>query len=527
VDWLSKREKALLGDDMGLGKTIQALMALEQEAAAMVVCPASLKGNWADECRKWRPDLKPVILTGHGTFRFPVAGELVIVNYDILPKWLKPEKRTPTGPAWDVEVKLPLVTREAVSKVTFIADEGHRVKNYKTARSQRVKGLAMVCGKVWVLTGTPLENRPMDLWGMLSAFGFAHIVFGTFARFVDFMGGVKDSWGGYQWGIPKFIVPELMRRVMLRRRREVVLPDLPHKTYTTITCDLPEDLRSEMDSLWNEWSETIKSKELPPFEEFSSIRAKLAASRIPQLTELVEDCEEQNCPVVVFSAHLAPVEAMRSREGWTAITGSTPEAKRHQIVADFQAGKFKGIALTIGSGGVGLTLTHAWKVIRCDLDWVPSKNEQAADRVCRIGQTSNRVEIIDLVSEHPLDQHVLKLIAWKVGIIEAALEKVMEADLTSLQGNIRLAYLTAAMVAEAQSGGVEISDKRLTEIHAALKAAGVPQDCFLPQLASETEAQFQARMERARAFAEAAVEERDPAEVNDWLPLNRDKDIPF
>jgi SWI/SNF-related matrix-associated actin-dependent regulator of chromatin subfamily A-like protein 1 len=429
VDWLghSLNKARLLGDDMGLGKTVQALVALPDQAATIVVCPAALKYNWQAECRKWRSDLTPVVLEGRNSFRFPKPGEIIITNYDILPKWLEPVAPFENAKRWQYVVRLPLSTKEAAKEVVTIVDECQRIKNGKTARAKRVNGLGMVTGTTWALTGTPLENRPLDLWGILVNLGMSRTVFGKFERFLDVMNGCKGPWGGYEFGMPKPQVADLMRRVMLRRRREEVLPDLPRKTYHTIEVDLPENLQQEMDDLWEEWCETImEAKELPPFEEFSAVRAALAKSRIPALIDLVEDHEEQGVPLVVFSAHKAPIESCGAREGWAIITGETPAVKRQAIVEDFQAGKLKGIALTIRAGGVGLTLTRAWKSIFVDLDWVPSQNQQAEDRICRIGQTAAHCEIVRMVSRHVLDQHVLELIAWKVAVIEQAIERVQK-----------------------------------------------------------------------------------------------------
>jgi len=94
---------------------------------------------------------------------------------------------------------------------------------------------------------------------------------------------------------------------------------------------------------------------------------------------------------------------------------------RQRIVDAFQAGRLQGVALTIGTGGSGLTLHRAWKAIFLDLDWVPSQNEQAAARLCRIGQESDKVEVVRMVSDHVMDRHVLSLISWKMGVIESAL----------------------------------------------------------------------------------------------------------
>jgi SWI/SNF-related matrix-associated actin-dependent regulator 1 of chromatin subfamily A len=465
VEWLnfSLGKSRLLADEMGLGKTVQSLVALPENAACLVVCPAALKYNWETECRKWRPDLTPVVLEGRNSFRFPKPGEVIITNFDILPAWLEPKLKTPTSKPWDVVVKIPLSAREACKSVVAIVDECQRVKNGNTGRAKRIKGLVMVTGTVWALTGTPLENRPMDLWGILSTLGMARTVFGSFDRFIESMNGCKGLWGGYTFGTPKPIVPDLMRRVMLRRRREVVLPELPRKQYHTIKVDLPKHLQRQMDDLWDEWEETIKEKELPPFEEFSSLRAALAESRIPALLEMVEDHEEQGVPLVVFSAHKAPVLACGEREGWEGITGDTSSKKRQEIVERFQRGELKGLALTIRAGGVGLNLTHAWKAIFVDLDWVPSQNSQAEDRICRIGQLAAHCEIIRMVSDHVLDLHVLDLIAWKIGVIEAAIENIMPGSPRQAQevetAEVYEARMIAAeLVKAAEDSGIVIPD---------------------------------------------------------------------
>src|SRR5262249_34576709 len=85
VEWLAGRQRALLADEMGLGKTAQALLALPPGCPALVVCPASLKYNWVEEARRWRPEFTATALEGRGSFRLPRPGEVVAVNYDLLP----------------------------------------------------------------------------------------------------------------------------------------------------------------------------------------------------------------------------------------------------------------------------------------------------------------------------------------------------------------------------------------------------------------------------------------------------------
>lgn len=399
VKFLTTQDRCILGDEMGTGKTIQTLCALPTNIGVLVVCPAALKYNWSDEAAKWRSDLKVTILNGRGNFRFPEAGEIVITNYDILPQEF-------------------LIS----SQYYLICDEIHLCKNHKTKRSKAVKTLASSAQKVIGLTGTPLTNRPFDLYGVLSALHLDRQVFGSWINFLKCFNGYKNNWGGYEFGSPLPIVPELLRRVMLRRRREEVLPELPKKSYSTITVNgISAKLVRLMDDLYEDYGTMIDAGELPPFEEFAKIRAELAESRIPAILELVDSHEEEGIPLVVFSAHRSPILELGNREGWEIITGSTDSEKRQEIVRKFQSGQLKGIGLTIQAGGVGLTLTHAWKAIFVDLDWTPAWNSQAEDRICRIGQTKP-VEIVRMVANHPLDLHIHALLAEKIALIQSAID---------------------------------------------------------------------------------------------------------
>jgi SWI/SNF-related matrix-associated actin-dependent regulator 1 of chromatin subfamily A len=405
VDHLSRKSRALLADEMGLGKTVQALRALSKDAKAIAVVPASLKYNWAAECKRWRPDLKPVVLSGRKSYRPPSQGELVIINYDILP---------------DVAA----IDAGSLRNVVLIVDEAHKVKSHKAKRSKRIKALADACAKVWALTGTPLLGKPFDLWGVLSNTGMQREVFG-WQKFLMLFGGHQNRWGGWEFADePSPEAPERLRRVMMRRLRKDVLPDLPSKTYTDVVINgTSKALERRLDQMMETWSDTLEDEMLPSFEEFSGIRRELAESRIPAIEEMADDAEESNTPIIVFSAHRAPVEHLGSRDGWAKILGGTSSQDRQAIVEDFQAGRLKGLALTIGAGGVGLTLTRAWKAIFVDLDWTPANNLQAEDRICRIGQTSSKVEIVRLVSDHPIDRRVQKILCDKQRLITAAIER--------------------------------------------------------------------------------------------------------
>lgn len=420
IEWLNRRERGILADDMGLGKTLEALFSITPGDRVMVVCPASLKYNWEAECKKWRPDLNPRVVNAQD-HRLPVPREndVVILNYDILPDWLlKEEADRPAGAA-------------KLQDITLIGDEVHFLTNYKTQRSRKMLAMTGYAKKVLYLTGTLLTKDPKSLWAILKSAGVAEQAFRSWGNYCKLFNARKKSrWGGIEWGEPSPKVPEMLRRVMLRRTREEVLPDLPKKTYTDIIVNgLLISLRNELDAIWTEQQDYLEVEDcLPPFEEFSETRAKLAAAKIPALEELVEQHEEAGIPLVVACDHIAPVDAIGNRPGWAIIKGGVDHQERHRIVEAFQNGTLKGVAMTIKAGGVGITLTNAWKMIMVDLNWTPANNVQCEDRICRIGQTSKTCEIVRLIVDHPLEKHIHKIVDKKTQMTLKAVENLVKAE---------------------------------------------------------------------------------------------------
>jgi len=434
----ASKSKCLLGDEMGLGKSVQALMSVPTKASVVIVCRAGIKYNWLEEILKWRPDLKPTVVSGKDGFYWPDAGEVVVVNHDILPKlFTTPSKMAGESKPRYAE-RLKIFRRELASlnpqasSTYLIVDEAHDFKNYASQRSKKLKEMCKLVKKVVGLTGSPLTNRPPELYGVFDVLGIAGETFGSFDNFKKLFNAVEETVNksGQKmivWGMPKPIVPELLKRTMLRRLRGNVLPDLPQKTYTTIFTDLNDkSLAKKMDGLLGDWEDVINNGDLPPFSSFSEIRKKLAESRIPQMIEFIEDAEDQGIPLVVFSAHLPPLDCLLTREGWAVISGDTPPEDRQKIVNLFQQNKLKGVGVSIRAGGVGITLTNAWKALFVDLDWTPAANWQAEDRIARIGQKSNKVEIVRMVANHPLDIHVNKLLCQKIRVIQDSIDNNIE-----------------------------------------------------------------------------------------------------
>ncbi len=418
--------------------TLQAIAAIPAKSPILVVAPAVAKGVWQREVAKWRPHLRVSVLSGRGNFVWPEPGEMVVINYDILPEVHTEACKKRKGKDTDGEDCKGCASflEMCPENVTIIADEAHALKNGKAARTQKFRALGRTArarsGRTWLLTATPLLNRPQELWSVYQAGGIAQEAFGTWKGFLNLFQGRPAQFGGYTWGTPSPEVVERMQRVCLRRRREEVMPELPRKTWRSLSVQIDKKTLKTCDEVMKRYGGIDKLVKLVEsdglgFEEMSAVRAALAASKIPAMLKMVEDYEEQEEPVVVFSAYRAPIDTLATRPGWAVITGDTPPDERSRIEDAFQAGRLKGVASTIKAGGVAITLTRAAHALFVDLEWTPALNAQAEDRICRIGQTRGCI-ITTLTAEHPLDERIVELLTQKSQMIDASVDAAREVQ---------------------------------------------------------------------------------------------------
>jgi SWI/SNF-related matrix-associated actin-dependent regulator of chromatin subfamily A-like protein 1 len=494
--WLSAKYNALLADEMGLGKTVQALMALPEKAPVLVVCPKVGKGVWQREAPLWRPEYRVTVLSGRRSFRWPNHGEMVVINYDVLPK------------------NLDCVPADGT---VLVGDEIHATKNPQAQRTKAWRSLTVavqkVRGRVWGLTGTPLLNRGPELWAVTVSLGLASESFGKWDRFVTLMGAYKDKYG-YVWPpVPADPqgVGECLKSVMLRRLRTEVLPELPTKTYNEVTVDITKAAKKLCDTAWEMVTHTAKDRSGPDeglsIGEVAEARVALAMAKIPTLLEIVEEHEEQNEPLVVFSAHRAPIDELAKREGWAVITGDTPTEERSRIEDAFQRGDLKGVGGTVRAAGVAITLTRAHRIVFVDRDWTPALNEQAEDRVCRISQDRG-VIVTDLVGDHALDRRVIEVLTRKRNLIQATVEQGRQ-----MVGAIKIKDVDALITQSSLEKTVspQVVDKVLA------KSAN-DNGRFLPRNAREEWA--------ARAVVQLAGDDPDRAFTQNGIGFNRlDGDI--
>jgi len=414
IRWLATQRAAFLFDEMGLGKTIQAICAIPENVPVIVDCPASLRLLWRDEIRKWRSDLTPCVVTNRSGF--PSINEVWIVSDGWITKTIQ------TQP-W--EYPLP-------SNLFLISDEAHRYKG----RSARTEAMQFFCadirtlqGCTIALTGTPLMNRAMELYTLFLVFGAMRKAFGGWGEYKKLWNAKKGRFGETIWKEPKPELADRIRAVSLRRTRAQVLPELPAKTYQRIPSEAGARLSKRLDDLQDDIAEELEEYARaegvePPTKlvQDTKLRVELAKAKQEDMLAWIErnSTEEDDSPLVVFSMHRGPVEECGKLKGWRIITGDVSVKNRHDIVSEFQGGKLRGVALTLQSGGTGLTLTAAHRMLFVDRAYTPPDNWQAEDRVCRMGQTQP-VIISRLVTEHPLEIRLDEILEVKSAMIRAAM----------------------------------------------------------------------------------------------------------
>jgi SWI/SNF-related matrix-associated actin-dependent regulator of chromatin subfamily A-like protein 1 len=444
IAYAAPRQDTLIGDEMGLGKTIQAagvINATPSVRKVLVVCPASLKINWERELRRWL--VRPLTI-GVANGGWPMT-DVVIVNYDVLRKFDAEIK----GVDWDLAV----------------FDEAHYVKNGKAQRTQAIFGKWDADAKAWkvapiraarrlFLTGTPILNRPKELWTIVHALDRK---------------GLGDNWrnfhvrycAGYQgrhgWNIDGAshldeLNSKLRAAFMIRRLKSEVLTELPAKRRQVIVLEPSKKARAlierqnalaERVSKAKEALQASKATEDPKafeaavaalddasgaaFEEMSALRHEIALAKLPQVIEHVRDAlDGSEGKILVFAHHRDVVEALTQEfadVGAVKLMGGDSADDKQSAVDRFQTDPSCRVFIgSIKAAGVGITLTAATHVVFAEQDWTPGWNQQAEDRAHRIGQRES-VLIQYVVLDGSLDAHIAQVNVDKAAIAEAALDK--------------------------------------------------------------------------------------------------------
>ena len=433
-----------LADDMGLGKTLQ-VIALHlhrrhhKAGPTLVVCPASVLGSWARELARFAPDV-PVrrYYGGDRHLQAITPDEVVLVTYGVVLR--------------DAE------QLAAIGWGLMVADEAQQAKNPHSTTARRLR--AIPAAARIALTGTPVENRLMDLWAILDW------------TTPGLLGPMEAFTRGTAVPIERHRDPDvtaaLARRVrpFLMRRRKTdpgIAPELPPKTQTDLIVPLTAEQVTLYEAVVRETLAALAGTEgferaglvfklitaLKQIcnhpEQYLKQRGTVAGrsgklSAFDELTELILAAGES---VLVFSQYKQMATLLQQHlhaQGIPSLFlhGGTPVARREAMVAQFQAGQVPVFLLSLRAGGTGLTLTRATHVIHYDRWWNPAVEDQATDRAYRIGQ-DRPVQVHRMIAEGTLEDRIATLLETKrdladavIGSGEAWIGELSDAELADL-----------------------------------------------------------------------------------------------
>ena len=422
--WLYKMSHlgfgACLADDMGLGKTVQMIAFLEyqrvnKKGPALLILPASLIGNWQKEIEKFAPEMTYQILhksdlKNAEEIQIREGEFLYITTYGMAVRLDELKARK-----WDC----------------LILDEAQAIKNPGTKQTKAVKAIP---AKMRIaMTGTPIENRLSDLW---SLFDFLNQgLLGTTKEFTEFTKELAENTLGYA-KLRRMIQPFILRRL---KTDKSIISDLPDKlemnSYTTLS--------KKQTVLYKQLIEQIaeKLKDADGIERKGLVLASIMkfkqicnhpdqylgreefkpeySGKFEQLREICETIYEKRERVIVFTQFKEMTEPLSEflrgvfqKEGFV-LHGGTPVKRRSEMVEQFNGEHYVPyMVLSLKAGGVGLNLTAANHVIHFDRWWNPAVENQATDRVFRIGQTKN-VMVHKFVTKGTIEEKIDAIIRDK------------------------------------------------------------------------------------------------------------------
>ena len=441
VAFLAAAGRALLADDMGLGKTLQAIAATavlrEHDGVrrALVICPASLKHQWAREVRRFT-GADAVAIEGPPAARLALyrrRAPFTVVNYEVVLR--------------DADL-----IRSELAPDLLVLDEAQRIKNWRTKTATAVKSIDTPFA--FVLTGTPLENRLEDLYSLMQVVD--PTVLGPLWRYLlDFH--VTDE-GGRVLGYRN--LAELRRRlapVMLRRDRSLVRDQLPERIDSRLDVAMDRrqrDLHDEAMATAARLAQIAAKRPLTPSEEHR-LMAALQTARMacnaaglvdgdtvgsPKLTELAtlleELCVDGGRKAVVFSqwermTRMAEEVARKLGLGVVRLHGGVPSARRGDLIDRFREDPSVQVFLSTDAGGVGLNLQTADVLINLDLPWNPAVLEQRIGRVHRLGQR-NAVQAVLIVAADSYEERIAGLIAAKRELFLNVVDEAASEDVVGV-----------------------------------------------------------------------------------------------
>ncbi|MGR9052078.1 MAG: DEAD/DEAH box helicase [Gammaproteobacteria bacterium] len=433
VAWLRYLESlglnGCLADDMGLGKTIQVigLLLLEREQAqpgpTLLIAPTSVLGNWQKEIEKFAPHLTSAIHHGGGREQDADAFKALCQQHDLLITSYTLARK-------DVKLLETLPWRR------IVLDEAQQIKNPKAAQTKAI--LKLEAGARLALTGTPVENRLMDLWSIFNFLNPGYLGKQTQFRKTYELPVQRDNDPVQSAVLKKLIQPFILRRL---KTDKAIIKDLPDKIENKIYCNLSKEQAALYETVVRDVSEKLEDADgiqrqglmlstLMQLKQIcnhpmqylqdGSAFTPARSHKLERIGEMLEEAVAQGDSVLVFTQfteigeHLTRYLNKEKRFNTYYLHGGTSRAKREAMIAEFQDPDSEPaiFVLSLKAGGVGITLTRANHVFHFDRWWNPAVENQATDRAFRIGQLKN-VFVHKFVTLGTLEERIDQMIADK------------------------------------------------------------------------------------------------------------------
>lgn len=401
----------LITDPMGVGKTIQAIgvMNAKDESSVLIICPSSIVYNWKRELEDWH--LRDLSIEIFHPKTFKGKSDVLIMGYFWASK-LEAVKQVLKNGRYSI----------------CVIDEFHFLKNPESKRTKYVlakNGLQSKAKNVIALSGTPIVNRPIELYPVIKSLCPEAIDNMTYFEFgVHYCDGFKNNFGWDFNGASnlKELSDRLRSHCMIRRPKEEILKDLPPKFSNLVYLEPTKDAGDLIQQM-KTYEPSVKIGKLHDleFDQISTARRELGEEKVDQAIEYIKtQIESGREKILIFAHHksvIAKLECLSKYGGLLKIVGDTPAKEREEIKQKFQTDpNYKFLLLSITTA-IGMTLTAASYGVFVEFSWVPGENDQAGDRMHRHGQLDN--VILDyLVFEGSLDELILKQLLKKTKTIK-------------------------------------------------------------------------------------------------------------
>lgn len=433
------KKGAILADEMGLGKTLQAMsIAILKKTyygfkKTLIVCPASVKYQWLSEINKFT-DESAIVVEGKPDDRaFTYMSEdhyFFIVNYETV-----------------------LRDKTVIDNANFdfiILDEAQKIKNFEAKVSKAITDLKKQHGLV--ITGTPIENKLIDLYAImlfvdrykitpLWQFSYQHCIF-------DYESKTKIN-GYYDLQNLKSVLND----IVIRRQKRNVLKDLPSVMEQNVFVSLHPEQSNIHAGLMNRLAQILAKKFKTAFD-YDQIMLLLTnmrrvsnstylldketnfSSKMVELEQILLDqlnLDKEKKKIIIFSEWIDSLKLIEElltkyKVGYTKLTGKVPPKKRNELIKTFEKEEDCKVFLSTEAGGAGLNLQIADTLINFELPWNPAKKNQRIGRIDRIGQSSKKLNIFNLLCRNSIEMHIASGLLLKQNLFESVLNVESEQD---------------------------------------------------------------------------------------------------